>query len=68
MPIYYLSDIGRLGYLKIINKSSSDLKIYTQNDIPIEDIVVLINQLLDFQLLRIMGEAIITCYRKIIIV
>ena len=40
VPIYYLSDIGRLGYLKIINESSSDLKIYTQNDIPIEDIVV----------------------------
>ena len=40
VPIYYLSDIGRLGYLKIINESSSDLKIYTQNDIPLEEIVV----------------------------
>ena len=40
VPIYYLSDIGRLGYIKIINESSSDLKIYTQNDIPLEEIVV----------------------------
>ena len=40
VPIYYLSDIGRLGYLEIINESSSDVKIYTQNDIQIEDIVV----------------------------
>ena len=40
VPIYYLSDIGRLGYLEIINESSSDLKIYIQNDIQIEDIVV----------------------------
>ena len=40
VPIYSLSDIGRLGYLEIINQSSSDVKIFTQNDIQIEDIVV----------------------------
>ena len=40
VPIYYLSDIGRLGYLEIINQSPSDLKIFTQNDIQIEDITV----------------------------
>mgnify|MGYP000261162980 CR=1 FL=1 len=40
VPIYYLSDIGRLGYLEIINKTSSDLKIFTQNDTQIEDITV----------------------------
>ena len=31
VPIYYLSDIGRFGYLEIINQSPSDLKIFTQN-------------------------------------
>ncbi len=40
VPTYSLSDIGRLGYLEIINQSSSDVKIFTQNDIQIEDIVV----------------------------
>ncbi|MFL3007282.1 MAG: hypothetical protein ACJZ10_04710 [Candidatus Neomarinimicrobiota bacterium] len=40
VPIYSLSDIGRLGYLEIINQSSSDVKIFTQNDVQIEDVVV----------------------------
>ena len=40
VPIYSLSDIGRFGYLDIINHSSYDVKIFTQNDIQIEDVVV----------------------------
>ncbi len=40
VPTFSLSDIGRLGYLEIINQSLSDVKIFTQNDIQIEDIVV----------------------------
>lgn len=40
VPIYYLSDVGRLGYLKIENQTPSDLKIFIQNDIQIEDIAV----------------------------
>ena len=40
VPIYSLSDIGRFGYLDIINQSSYDVKIFTQNDIQIEDVVV----------------------------
>ena len=40
VPIYSLSDIGRFGYLDIINQSSDDVKIFTQNDIQIEDVVV----------------------------
>ena len=40
VPIYSLSDIGRFGYLDIINQSSNDVKIFTQNDIQIEDVVV----------------------------
>ena len=40
VPIYSLSDIGRFGYLDIINYSPSDVKIFTQNDIQIEDLVV----------------------------
>jgi len=40
VPIYSLSDIGRFGYLDIINYSSYDVKIFTQNDIQIEDVVV----------------------------
>ena len=40
VPIYSLGDIGRLGYLDIINQSSYDVKIFTQNDIQIEDVVV----------------------------
>jgi len=40
VPIYSLSDIGRFGYLDIINDSPYDVKIFTQNDIQIEDIVV----------------------------
>ena len=40
VPIYSLSDIGRFGYLDIINHSPYDVKIFTQNDIQIEDVVV----------------------------
>ena len=40
VPIYSLSDIGRFGYLDIINQSSYDVKIFTQNDIQIEEVVV----------------------------
>ena len=40
IPIYSLSDIGRYGYLDIINYSSHDVKIFTQNDIQIEDVVL----------------------------
>tara|TARA_X000000950_G_scaffold128414_2_gene160460 strand:+ start:1650 stop:3617 length:1968 start_codon:yes stop_codon:yes gene_type:complete len=40
VPIYSLSDIGRFGYLDIINQSPDDVKIFTQNDIQIEDVVV----------------------------
>ena len=40
VPIYSLSDIGRFGYLDIINQSSYDVKIFTQNDIQIEDVVL----------------------------
>ena len=40
VPIYSLSDIGRYGYLDIINHSSHDVKIFTQNDIQIEDVVL----------------------------
>ena len=40
VPIYSLSDIGRFGYLDIINQLPYDVKIFTQNDIQIEDIVV----------------------------
>ena len=40
VPIYSLSDIGRFGYLDIINHSPHDVKIFTQNDIQIEDVVV----------------------------
>ena len=40
VPIYSLSDIGRFGYIDIINHSPYDVKIYTQNDIQIEDVVV----------------------------
>lgn len=40
VPIYSLSDIGRFGYLEIINQSPYDVKIFTQNDIQIEDVVV----------------------------
>ena len=40
VPIYSFSDIGRFGYLNIINQSLYDIKIFTQNEIQIEDIVV----------------------------
>ena len=35
-----MSDIGRLGYLEIINETQEDLKIFTQNNIQIENITV----------------------------
>ena len=40
VPIYSLSDVGRFGYLDIINHSPDDVKIFTQNDIQIEDVAV----------------------------
>tara|TARA_Y100000591_G_scaffold77737_1_gene64894 strand:+ start:7619 stop:9586 length:1968 start_codon:yes stop_codon:yes gene_type:complete len=40
VPIYSLSDIGKFGYLNVINQSLYDVKIFTQNEIQIEDIVV----------------------------
>ncbi len=40
VPIYSLSDIGRFGNLEIINHTPYDVKIFTQNDIQIEDVVV----------------------------
>ena len=40
VPIYYLSDVGRLGFIEITNQTSNDLKIFLQNDIQIEDVVV----------------------------